>query len=227
MSLTIAIKIPDGIIIITESHEINVSTNEIISNNRTKYFIINNNVICAPLGVKPAIDNSIRLLNANNNRIIDRTSLINEVINAASNGYKSFIETLQNIGEGQNYKLALIVGALLNGEAFIYTIVVGLNISNTTGLIEFFRHPYELKKAFDSVAAGKEQEHVGESMRDYVLSIKDTWRGQDKCKNNFVENIIEKGKELINDVARNNIDVGGEIKYIILRNNFPIEEGIA
>jgi hypothetical protein len=226
MSLSFAVKIPDGIVLITESRETDILTGKFMSNSRTKYFKISDSLVCAPVGTRDAILPMIDTLITRQAVIKDKNSLESEIKNAAIDGLNLFLsETFPNGAVPRAFHVAVLAGALLDGVPYIYGLVVlNTQAQPRKGSVSYSEF---LEEDFKCIAGGIEQDVAGQALNTFLDGINSTWEIQTVCKNDFINKILDKAKSIIADVSSRHDDVGGEVKYVILRKGFTSESGIA
>lgn len=223
MSIGIAMTLPDGVLLVADGRR----TQPFVSENRhdndvDKLEKISSTIYAISFGITHATDYALKIIGGacKKESTPERFGLLLNY--SVRTGWIHLITNLAPDVDKNDPRMraALVAGGIWGGEPFIASSLYGTNINPQSILRK--------NCPFQCIVLGGEKQQAQEMFTrkagDVIQSF--SWEISIGPQNATVSELLVSAASTIREVESRNPDIGGTIRYAIVRKNFPVEKAI-
>lgn len=225
MSIGIAVTLPDGVVLVADGKQtlILVDNQQLqVEDEAEKISKVRASVFAINFGVRQASDLALRNLK---NKVSPKDPpklWANHLESSVRHGWDSFIETCSPKFNRHHpvMRAALILGGIAQAKPFIAG-----HLCDSTGGMDSPELRTRSQGSF--IGLGGEEQQVQTSFNQKASKVVNSigWQPNMGPENELTRSLVQVAEDIIRKVEKENPRVGGVIKYMIVRKNFPNSRG--
>lgn len=213
MTVCIAVCLEDGAFLMADGREVSQFQNRIISDNVNKLTQVAQRVVCAQFGMSLPVQDAIRHLNVTRlDSATDANDVLNEFSRACFLGLAPFLPRLNVTREQLNQlRFGFLFGGLLSNDQPFFGGFLWIPNGTPSQFVEIYPGRF--------TALGGDDEVTKRLFRERLSDL--------TCVGEYptVQSCIEAGEYTIRRVQESYPNVGGKIRYAIIRRGLSISFG--